>query len=149
MKTYKEKLPEITLKLKRGELLKVKIEGSRDAADTFRKVWDVDSLEIYESMICLFLNRAHNTIGWLKVSQGGISSTTIDNKLILSTALKCLASSIIIAHNHPSGSGKASESDIAITKRLQTACSTLEINLLDHIILTEEGYYSMVDEGII
>ena len=149
MKTYNSNLPEITLKLKKGETLKAKITNSGDAVEIFRQVWDKDSLEIYESMIVLFLNRANNTIGWFKVSQGGLSGTVVDNKLILSTALKCLASGIIIAHNHPSGNPQPSQADLSVTKKLKDACTIMEINLLDHVIITEDKYFSIADEGVI
>ena len=148
MKTYKSNLPEITLRLKKGETLNVKIKSSKDAAEIFRQIWDVDSLEIFESVICIFLNRANNTIGWFKVSQGGISGTVIDNRMILATALKCLASSIIIAHNHPSGNTQPSDADINVTKKLKDACQIMEINLLDHLIITSDSHYSMNDEGM-
>jgi len=150
MKNYKSKLPEITLKLKKSETLKCKIRNSSDCAEVFNSIWDVDSLEIYESMICIFLNRANNTIGWYKVSQGGMSGTVVDMKLILSTALKCLASGIIIAHNHPSGNTQPSDADIQITQKLKQACGIMEISFLDHLIITENnGYYSMADNNII
>ena len=149
MKTYKSCLPEITLKLKKSETLNVKIRNSADTVNVFRQIWDKDSLDIYESVICIFLNRANNTIGWFKVSQGGLCGTVVDNKLILSTGLKCLASNIIIAHNHPSGNTQPSESDINITKKLKQASDVVEINLLDHIIITSDGYYSMADEGML
>ena len=148
MKTYKSNLPEITLRLKKGETLNVKIKSSKDAAEIFRQIWDVDSLEIFESVICIFLNRANNTIGWFKVSQGGLSGTVIDIRMILATALKCLASSIIIAHNHPSGNTQPSDADINITKKLKDACQIMEINLLDHLIITSDSHYSMNDEGM-
>ena len=149
MKTYKSNLPQITLKLTKSDTLNCKIKTSKDAYDIFKKIWDVDSMEIYESMICIFLNRANNTIGWYKVSQGGISGTVIDIKLILGTALKCLASSILIAHNHPSQSLKPSEADTRITEKLKNACKIMEINLIDHLIITEDGYFSYMDENII
>jgi DNA repair protein RadC len=149
MKTYKSNLPEITLKLKKGETLNAKIKNSSDTAEIFREVWDKDSIEIYESMIVLFLNRANNTIGWFKVSQGGLSGTVVDNRLILSTALKCLASGIIIAHNHPSGNVEPSQADISVTKKLKDGCTILEINLLDHLIISNDKYFSMADEGVI
>ena len=149
MKIYKASLPEITLKLKKGEVLKSKIKSSEDACNIFREVWDKDSLEIYESMICIFLNRNNNTIGWFKVSQGGLSGTVVDNRLILTTALKSLATSFIIAHNHPSGNLKASEADINVTKKLKEAANVLDIGFLDHLIISEEGYLSMADEGIL
>jgi DNA repair protein RadC len=149
MKTYMSNLPEITLKLKKGEELKCKIMNSKDAADLFRKVWDNDSLLIYESMLCIFLNRQNNTIGWFKISQGGLSGTMVDNKLILATALKCLASGVIICHNHPSGNLNPSEADTNVTKRLSEACKLMDMQLIDSVILTEETYFSYADEGLI
>jgi DNA repair protein RadC len=149
MKTYKSNFPQITLKLKKGEELNCKIMTSKDAADLFRKIWDVDSLPINESMICIFLNRQNNTIGWYKVSQGGLAGTVIDIRLILATALTSLAHGVIICHNHPSGNLTPSESDTKITKRLQEAGKLMDIGILDHIILTEDDYYSMTDNGII
>jgi len=149
MKTYKSNLPEITLKLKKGEVLKSKICSSKDAADIFKQVWDIDSLEIYESFMVIYLNRANNTIGWYKVSQGGIIGTIIDNRLIFVTALNCLASGIIICHNHPSGNLQPSEADIKVTTKLKDAAKLLDISIIDHIIITVDGYLSMADEGII
>ena len=151
MKTYKSNLPEITLSLKKGEQLKVKIAKSQDAADIFRKIWDKDSIELYESMICIFLNRANNTIGWLKVSQGGLDGTIVDNRLILATALNCAAHAIIMAHNHPSGNTTPSDADEKITRKLKEAGNIMDIQLLDHIILSGESeeFYSFADNGII
>ena len=149
MKTYKSLLPQITLKLKKGEVLNCQIKTSQDAADLFRKIWDSDSIEIYESVICIFLNRQNNTIGWFKVSQGGLSGSVIDNKLILSTALNCLASGIILAHNHPSGNLNPSESDRVVTNKLKEGCKIFDISLLDHVIITEEKHYSFADDGVL
>ena len=137
MKTYKSKFPEITLKLKKGEVLNCQIKKSEDANTLFRQIWDADTLAIYESVICIFLNRANNTLGWLKVSQGGLSGSVIDKRLILATALNCLASSIIMAHNHPGNTIKPSDADITITRALKEAGALMDIQLLDHLILTE------------
>jgi len=146
MKSYKSSLPQITLKFKTGEVVKSQIKNSNDAAELFRSVWD-DTLEINESVICLFLNRNNATIGWFKVSQGGISSSIVDNRLILATALKCLASGIILCHNHPSGNTSPSNSDIMVTKKLKEAAEFFDIHLLDHIILTDVSHYSLADNG--
>jgi DNA repair protein RadC len=148
MKTYKSNLPQITLKLKKGEVLNCKISNSKDCSDLFRKIWDTDSLLVCETMICIFLNRQNNTIGWFKVSQGGLSGTVIDVRLILATALNCLASAIILAHNHPSGNLHPSEADISMTKKLREASNYMDIQILDHIILTEEDFYSLADNGL-
>jgi DNA repair protein RadC len=140
-------LPEITLQLKKNEVLNAVIRTSKDVADVMRQIWDKDSLEIYESVIVVFLNRANKTIGWMKVSQGGLSGTIVDNRLILATALKGLAQGIILAHNHPSGNLQPSEGDTRMTKKLKEACELLDIAFLDHLILTAEGYYSFTDNG--
>jgi DNA repair protein RadC len=149
MKTYKSKFPELTLKLRKGEILNCQIKQSSDATELFRQIWDVDTLPICESMIAIFLNRVNNTIGWLKVSQGGLSGTVVDVRLILATALNCLASGIILAHNHPSGNVRPSEADIQMTKKVNEAAKLMDMQVLDHIILTEESYFSFADEGII
>ena len=149
MKTYKSNFPQITLKLKKGEELNCKITSSIDAANLFRKIWDVDTLPICESVIVIFLNRQNNTIGWFKVSQGGLTGSVIDVRLILATALNCLASGIIMCHNHPSGNLNPSEADVAMTKKIKQSAEIMDINLLDHLILTEESYFSMTENGII
>jgi len=146
METY-AKLPQLTLQLKRGEVLSETIHSSGDVARVFRQIWDQDSLVVYESVLCLFLDRQNRTIGWMKVSQGGLSSSIVDNRLILVTALNCLATGLILAHNHPSGSLDASEADRQHTQKLKEACKILDIELLDNLILTETGYTSFADCG--
>ena len=95
MKLYKSNVPELYLGRKKSDAIKVKITSSKDSADFFRKVWDEDTIEYCESAIVMYLNRANNTIGYYKVSQGGLSSTVIDIRMVLGAALKCGASSII------------------------------------------------------
>lgn len=148
MKTYKSNFPQITLKLKKGEELNCKITKSKDAADLFRKVWDNDTLPINETVMVIFLNRQNNTIGWFKVSQGGLNGSVVDVRLILATALNCLASGIIMCHNHPSSNLNPSDADITVTKKLKQAAEIMDIQLLDHIILTEESYFSLADNGL-
>jgi DNA repair protein RadC len=149
MKQYKGSIPEITLKFKTGETKKVRISSSRDAFTFLKELYDQDTIELNETCIALFLNRANNTIGWFKVSQGGISATVVDNKLIVATALKCAASAIILSHNHPSGNAQPGEIDKASTNMLKEACSLFDITLLDHIICTSTEYFSFADEGLI
>lgn len=146
---YKSKIPEITLKYKTGSIVKTKITQSNDAANAFRQMFDSDTLEIQESFIVLFLNKANNTIGWFKLSQGGIAGTVADPKLIFATALKCGASAIIVAHNHPSGNINPSDNDIQLTKKIKSAGGFLDITLLDSMILTTDDYFSFADEGLI
>ena len=93
------------------------------------------------------LNRANETIGYAKISQGGICGTIVDVKLVAKFVVDSLASGIIIAHNHPSGNLQPSQADIQITNKIQAIVKLLDSILLDHIILTKESYYSFSDEG--
>lgn len=150
MKEYKSHISEITLKYKSGDIKKVQLKSSRDAADYMKLMFDADSMEIMESFIVLYLNRSNNSIGWLKVSQGGISGTVVDVRLVLATALKCGASGMIVSHNHPSGNTNPSDSDVRLTRKIKEAGVLMDIQLLDHLILTESGdYYSFADEGML
>ena len=140
-------LPEITLKYKAGNTKKTILTGSETTSNLLRSLYDSDTLEINENVIVLFLNRANKTLGWTKHSSGGACSCIMDVKLILTTALQCGAQAMILSHNHPSGNLKPSQQDLAITARINTACKALDLTLLDHVIITTEGYYSFADEG--
>jgi len=149
MKTYKSKLPELQLKYKSGDFYRVKISESKDVASFLRKLFDSDSIEYTEETIVVYLNQANNTIGFEKHSKGGTTSTVVDVKPILSTALLSGASSIIFSHNHPSGNMNPSQEDIKMTSRLKIACEAIGIKLLDHIIVSgsDNKHYSFADEG--
>lgn len=103
----------------------------------------------YEEFWVLYLNRSNKVIDKVKMSQGGISGTVVDVRLILKKAVESLASSIILSHNHPSGQLKASQQDIELTKKLQKASEYLDIKVLDHLIFADNQYYSFADEGLI
>jgi DNA repair protein RadC len=124
------------------------ITCSSDAEQVFRKLWS-DAIEFKEEFYILLLNKANRVKGWYKVSEGGVSGTVVDPKIIFSIALKCQACAIIMAHNHPSGNPKPSETDIALTKKIKEGGKLLEISVLDHLILTTESFYSFADEGVI
>lgn len=150
MTNYKEQIPEITLKFKKHpNQFTAKILSSKDAFNLLKKFYDQDTIELCESVIALFLDRSNISIGWLKVSQGGISASVVDVRLILATAIKCGASSIMLSHNHPSGELSPSNPDILITNKLKTGAETLDITLLDHIIVNDtlDNYFSFADEG--
>jgi len=102
----------------------------------------------HEEFWILLLNHGGKLIKRLKVSSGGVSQTLVDPKLIFKKALDCLASKIILVHNHPSGTLKPSYQDINITKKLQKGGKLLDILIDDHIIITEDGYFSFLDEGM-
>ena len=125
-----------------------KICTSADAHRIFTQVWDSGRIELLEEFKMLLLNRANKVIGIVNLSKGGVSGTVVDPKLVFSTALKSVASGLILAHNHPSGNLIPSAADIAITKKLDSAGRLLDIQILDHMIITpESSYHSMKDNG--
>lgn len=123
-----------------------KIGGSKDAADYFQPV--LGDLN-HEEFWIMFLDRGNKILDTFMLSQGGISGTVIDVRLILKKALDKLASSIILCHNHPSGNLQASNSDISITKKISDSAKIMDINVLDHIIIGNNSYLSFADEGLL
>jgi len=103
----------------------------------------------HEEFWLLMLNRANRVLGRFKVSQGGLSGTVIDTRIILKKALDNLSSSIIVCHNHPSGNKQPSDADVKITEKLKKASEMLEIKFLDHVIIADKSYFSFADEGLI
>ena len=102
----------------------------------------------HEEFWVLYLNNSNKVIHKSQLSKGGITGTVVDIRLIFKTALENRAISIILTHNHPSGKLQASDADKDITKKLKVAGEQLDIKVLDHIIITETGYFSFQDEGI-
>jgi len=144
----KEKEVEYKLKATKQDFNRAKITKSKDAADYARQFY-FDDLMIYESVFIIMLNRRNNTCGYAKISQGGISGTVVDIRLILKYAIESLASGIILVHNHPSGNMIASPQDIQTAKKLKEAAMYMDISLLDSIIISEDSHYSLADEGLI
>lgn len=126
---------------------KPKITSSRYCFELLLSGWNLSTIEFQEEFKVMLLNRRNQVLGVYLLSKGGSASTIVDPKLIFSVALKCNASSIIIAHNHPSGNLNPSDLDIKLTKKLKSAGKLLDINVLDHIIVTKDGYHSLFDEG--
>jgi DNA repair protein RadC len=125
---------------------KITITSSADSYEVLRPyLLDVP----YEEFWVLLLNRANHVMRVDKVSQGGVAGTVADPKIIFKQALEHLASSIILAHNHPSGNRRPSQADITLTRKLRDAGTLLDLPILDHLIFTDDGYYSFADEGIL
>lgn len=124
------------------------ISSSKSAHDYLRKAYNEKTIGCQEEFVVLLLNQANKPIGFYKAGKGGISSTIADVRLILAAALKSLATGLIISHNHPSSSLKASEADLSLTSKMKDCCKLMELTLLDHIILDPFGnYMSFADEG--
>ncbi len=141
-------MSEFKLKVEKTYFKKVKITQSSDAYNVIKQFYN-DDIEIYESFFLLLLNRANNTTGYVKISQGGTIGTVVDVKLIAKYAVDSLSCAVILAHNHPSGNKQPSQNDRDMTKKVKEALKLFEIQILDHIILTSESYFSFGDEGII
>lgn len=123
---------------------KIRITHSREAYHFINpKLSDLP----HEEFWVIFLNRASNLIKAECISKGGVSGTVVDVRLILKPAVECLASSIIMAHNHPSGSLRPSSQDSTLTKKVKEGAKLLDIHLQDHIIIGEQQYYSFADQG--
>lgn len=122
-----------------------KIQSSRDVFELFQ----VELAERkYEGFWLLLLDRANKIVGQEKISEGGTSGTVADPKRIFKAALDRHASSVILCHNHPSGNVEPSQADISLTKKLMNAGNLLDIQILDHIIVGEENYFSFADENM-
>ena len=103
----------------------------------------------HEEFWIIYLNNANKVISKSQLSKGGITGTLVDVRLVFKTAIEIGAVAIILSHNHPSGTLQPSEPDKQITKKLKLAGESLDIKILDHIIVTETGYFSFCDAGIL
>ena len=125
---------------------KIKISSSQSAYTFLKsKLSDLP----HEEFWIIYLSRNNNVIKTECVSKGGVSGTVVDVRLILKPAIECLASSMILAHNHPSGNLKPSQEDITITKKMKEAAKLLDMVIQDHLIIGDQTYFSFADEGIL
>ncbi len=137
---------ELGRRRKLSEIIEKKmIKSSKDVFEFFHPI--LADLP-HEEFWVVFLNQSNKIIDKYRASQGGIASTVIDVRLIMKAAIEKLASGIILCHNHPSGNLKPSKSDIDITTKLREAGKIMDIKVLDHVIVTDEKYFSFGDEGI-
>jgi DNA repair protein RadC len=125
------------------------IVSSSDCYEVLRHYWDQDKINLMEEFKVLFLNRSNRVLQILSVSSGGLTGTVADPRLILATALKLGSCNLVLAHNHPSGSLKPSRADEELSKKIKYAAQFHDITVLDHIIITEEGFYSFAEEGLL
>ena len=143
MKKYMDR---ISLKCERSEFIKVKIKSSRAAYDVIKQFYHDDIL-LYESVFILLLDNSLYTIGYVKISQGGVARTVVDPILIAKYAIDTLAKCVVLAHNHPSGTLIASEADKELTKKIKEGLNLFNIQLIDHLILSADEYMSLADES--
>ena len=138
---------EVELTYKSTSTSRKKIYSSEDAYKVLLPTYKEGTICYKEYFKVLFLNQANQVLGYTLISEGGITETCADIRVILQAALLTNSVAIILAHNHPSGSMKPSRQDMEITKQVKEAARLMRITVLDHIILTDTGYYSFADEG--
>ena len=139
---YKRKM---TCKVSERPLIKT----SSDCYDVFKHYWDEGKIDLLEEFKVIFLNRANRVLQLYNVSSGGITGTVADPRLILAAALRLGACSMVLAHNHPSGSMKPSKADEDLTQKIKYAAQLHDIKVLDHVIISSEGFFSFADEGLL
>lgn len=125
-------------------------KGVNDAGkvvEVLRKVWN-DDLEYRESFYVVAMNNNCDVLGVAELFRGGVSSTIVDVKMIFQLLLNCNATSFVVAHNHPSGGIRPSQSDVMLTKRIVECAKLFELVMMDHVILTAESYCSFAEEGM-
>ena len=144
------KLAEIEVSYRPKKVHHPIIKTSADVYYHLLRFFPEETISLQEQFVVGYVNRANRLMGVYEMSRGGITGTVADPKLILGVALKCAATGIILAHNHPSSNLQPSLQDKDITKKIQEACKLLDITLLDHLIVVpEDAYFSFADEGIL
>lgn len=124
------------------------VASPHEAVELLQKIWDNDQIQLKEEFIVLLLNNAKKCLGWCKISSGGSTATIVDPAAIFRVAILSNASSILLAHNHPSGNLKPSQADKTLTNRVEEAGKMLGITVEDHILLTADDYQSFKAAGI-
>jgi len=139
----------VTFQLKKTitEYVSVQIGSSLDSYNYMKQFYD--DIDVQESFYLLLLNRAQKTLGYVKISQGGITGTVVDKLIIAKYVVDSLAKTVILAHNHPSGQLMPSEADINITRGVTDMLKLFDVSVMEHIIMTSDGYYSFCDNCLI
>ncbi len=141
---------ELTVRYKRAATKRVKVKSASEVVEFMREhFYDQEEIESREKFVVMFIDRANNIFAWETVSEGGMSGTVADPRIIFRSALMSACCSIVIAHNHPSNTNQPSASDIQLTKNIVEAGKVLEITVLDHVIITTDSFYSFAEEGLI
>lgn len=141
-------LGEIEVSYKVKEKASVKITDSNKVEKYLRSVWG-NQMNYREQFVSVYLNTARKVIGHIIISTGSATGCLVDNKMILQGALMTNAQAIVVAHNHPSGILKPSDADIKVTEKLKSATKSMDLQLLDHLIITEDGHFSFANSGIL
>ena len=147
-KTFKVAEVEISYKPHYKVSERPQISKSNDAYQILIQQWNMDKIELLEEFKILLVNRRNRVLGLVDISQGGLSGTVADPKVIFAAALKSCATGIVLAHNHPSGELDPSGEDIALTNKIKPGAELLDLKVLDHLIISKDSFYSFTDEGL-
>lgn len=145
--TEKRKAYELTLTAKRNSGFKKEKLNDSGKMYNYIKQFYFDDINVFESAFVILLNKNLQSIGYAKIATGGVTECAMDVRIIAKFAVESLATAVIIAHNHPSGSLTPSRDDDGVTYQIKKGLDTLRIHLLDHIIITEDDYYSYRENG--
>ncbi|WP_443938222.1 JAB domain-containing protein [Pedobacter sp. MW01-1-1] len=126
-----------------------KLTSSEQTFQLLKQQWDLGKINFLEEFKVVLLNRSNRVLGVVDISMGGVNGTYVDPKVVFAIALKGNASGILLSHNHPSGALRPSEADIKLTKRLVECGKLFDITVFDHIIISEDSYFSFADDGMI
>ena len=138
---YKERIPAPFWK---------QIKSSKDAAELLFQTWNKETIAVHESFKIVLLNNSNKVKGVYQISQGGITGTLVDLRILFAVVLKTLSVGILLVHNHPSGKLEASQPDKDITKKIKLAAQLFDVKVLDHIIMAPNGeYFSFADQGLL
>lgn len=149
--TIEMTIPEIQISYKNPIQLSIRpLLNNVDKMYNFLKtIFDNETIDLYESFKVIYLNRALHPLGYVNLSQGGMTGCIADTRLILGIGLKAACTYFIVAHNHPSGVLQPSRADIELTAKLKNGGKIVGIELQDHIIITSESYYSFAENELI
>ncbi len=140
---------EVELTYKSTSRSRNKIYSSEDAYKILLPTYKEGTICYKEYFKVLLLSQSNQVLGYTLISEGGLTETCADVRVILQAALLTNSVALILAHNHPSGNLKPSRQDMEITKQVKEAAKLMRISVIDHLILTDAGYYSFVDEGLL
>lgn len=143
------KVGEVELSYKSTSRKKQKITMASDVCGMLLPTFREGTISYKEYFKVMFLNQNQEVLGYTQIAEGGITETSADVRLILQAALLTNATAIILAHNHPSGSLRPSQQDISLTEQVRKAAEIMRIRVLDHLILSDDNYYSFADEGLL
>ena len=152
LKTIKENYigAEIIVSYKKAILQpSLTINKYEDVYQMIKNVWNENSINLQEQFMAFYLNRNMNLIGYKLINTGYMVQCAVDVKLLVSISLHSMATAVIIAHNHPSGSVKPSINDETVTQRIKNALQLIDVRLLDHFIITEDDFLSFQREGLL